>query len=126
MKNVKELEKGDHFAYRNEPYRVIRKELVAVGTHSHTKIKVDAVGVLSGKQETVTFAQHSNVEDIEIMRKIGQVIANLPGSLQVMDLVSYETHQALASEDLLKQLRDGDEVTFIDFKGVRVLEKREK
>lgn len=125
VKSVKELEKGDHFVYREEPYRVIKKELVAVGTHSHTKIKVDAVGVFSGKQETINFAQHTNVEDVVIIRKVGQVIANQPGSLQVMDLVSYETHQAKAGEELLKQLNEGDEVTFVEFNGIIVLEKRQ-
>ncbi len=125
MKSVKELEKGDHFINRDEPYRVIKKELVAVGTHSHTKTKIEATGIFSGTTETMAFASHTPVEDVEIIRKIGQVITNAGGNLQIMDLVSYETHEATASDALMKELKEGDKVTFIEFNGIRVLEKRD-
>jgi len=126
MKGVKELQKGDHMDYRDAPYRVLKKEVIAVGTHSHTKVKITAQNILNGVTETLNFAPHTNVDDVEILRKKGQIIANQPQNLQVMDLVSYETLNASANEELLKQLQEGDEITFIEFKGsVRVLEKRE-
>jgi len=125
MKHVKELQKGDHIVYRDEPYRVLRKEIIAVGTHSHTKVKVLAQGVFTGNSETITLAPHTNVEDVQIIRKKGQIIANQPENLQLMDLVSFETLTAAASEELLKELQEGDEVTFVEFgSDVRVLEKR--
>ena len=125
MKGVKELQKGDHINYRDAPYRILKKEIIAVGTHSHTKVKITAQNVMNGVTETINFAPHTNVNDVEILRKRGQVIANQPQNLQIMDLVSYETLNAIANDELQQQLQDGDEVTFIEFQGtVRVLEKR--
>tara|TARA_Y100000310_G_scaffold229168_1_gene231553 strand:- start:36065 stop:36442 length:378 start_codon:yes stop_codon:yes gene_type:complete len=125
MKNVKELHKGDHIVHREEPHRVLKKEIIAVGTHSHTKVKILAQGIFNGVTETLNFAPHSNVEDVDIIRKKGQIIANQPQNLQVMDLVSYETLQAAANDELLEQLNEGDEITFVEFEGnAQVLEKR--
>ena len=125
MKSVKELQNGDNIVYRDELYRILRKEVIAVGTHSHSKLRIEVQGVFSGVAEVVNFAPHSIVEDVEIIRKKGQVIAKQRESLQVMDMVSYETLNAAANEGLRQQLQEGDEVTFVEFKGAaRVLEKR--
>jgi len=124
MINVKELIRGDHVVHRDEPCRVIKKEIIAVGTHSHTKVKITVQNVFSGTTETLNLAPHTNVEDVEIIRKKGQIVANQP--LQVMDLVSYETLSATTNDELQQQLQEGDEITFIEFKGhARILEKRQ-
>jgi translation elongation factor P/translation initiation factor 5A len=123
MKPVKELQKGDYILHRGEPYRVLNKENVTFGTHTHTKLKVAVEGLFSGGSEILTLMPHSNVEDVDIIRKKGQVIALQP--LQVMDLVSYETFNATSDEELLQQLHEGNEVTFVEFNGtVKVLETR--
>lgn len=125
MKGVKELKKGDHIVHNDAPYRVLRKELVAVGTHSHSKVKIIAQGVFNGTTETLIYAPHTTVDDVEIIKKKGQIIANQEQNLQVMDLVSYETINASARTELKNELREGDEVTFVEFNGTaRVLEKR--
>ena len=124
MKSVKELAKGDHILHRDEPYRVLKKEVIAVGTHSHTKVKITAQGMINGTTEVMNYAPHSNVDDVEILRKRGQIIANQPGNLQVMDSVSFETLNATAKPELIEELNEGDDVTFIEFNGAYILEKR--
>jgi len=125
MISVKELGKGSHIIHRDVPHRVLKKEIIAVGTHSHTKVKLTLQNVLNLTSETLSLPPHTNVDDIEIIRKKGQIIANQDGNLQVMDLVSYETLNASADEELLAQLTEGAEITFIEFNGAaRVLEKR--
>ena len=42
-----------------------------------------------------------------------------------MDMVTYETLDAIAPSALFNELNDGDSVTFIEFRGnVEILEKR--
>ena len=123
MKPVKELRKGDYIIHRNEPCIVLRKENVAYSTHSHTKVKIDVQGLFTNFLDTLAFMPHANVEDVDIIRKRGQLISKAP--VQVMDLVSYETMNAEAPEEVLSALNDGDEVTFVEHGGVvMVLEKR--
>lgn len=125
MKGVKDLEKGDYFVYRAEPFKVLKKENVTFSTHSHTKVRVEVQGLFSNNKETLTMLPHATVNDIVIQQKRAQLIAKSAGKAQIMDLVSYETLEADIDAELLNNLAEGDEVTFVEFEGkVRVLEKR--
>ncbi len=125
MTEAKDIKKGAYIYYNNELFRVIRKEIVAFGTHSHSKTKLFLQSLFSKGEKSINLNNHDQVEEVDIIRKAGQVISKLQDRVQIMDSVSYETLDAKADEDLLKELNEGDEVTFIDFKGdVRVIEKR--
>ena len=39
MTEAKDLRKGDYIFYNDELLRVVKKEIVAYGTHSHSKTK---------------------------------------------------------------------------------------
>ena len=49
-----DLEKGKWFLVNNEPVRVTRKEVVAVGTHSHTKLKIFFQGLAAKGEKSIT------------------------------------------------------------------------
>jgi translation elongation factor P/translation initiation factor 5A len=125
MSTASELKKGSYFIYNGELVRVIRKEVVAFGTHSHTKLKLFIKGLNEKGERTINLSHHDKVEIVDIVRKAGQVISKSGNKVQVMDTVSYETLDAEVPEELFKDLNEGNEVTFIDFKGnVQIIEKR--
>lgn len=125
MPTASELEKGNYFFVNNEPVRVTRKEVVAFGTHSHSKLKIFYQPLNGGGEKTVTLQHADKVETVEIIRKLGQVISKTDSKVQIMDMVSYETLDANAASDILNELNEGDQVTFIDLKGnVKIIEKR--
>ncbi len=123
MIEVKKLRKGYYILHKNEPYIVKNAQIVVTSTHSHTKMKLEVQGLFNRINETFTLPPHARVEDIDIIRKRAQVISKLPDKIQIMDLETYETLDAISDEDL--EINEGDEVTFIDFKGNRkIIEKR--
>ena len=125
MTEAKELQKGMYINYNNEVLRVVRKETVAYGTHSHSKTKLFVQPLFGGGERSINMMHHDNVEAVEIMRKEGQVISKTADKVQVMDMRSYETVDAYADKELFEQLKEGDNVTFINFKGqTKILEKR--
>ena len=125
MSIASELEKGNYFIYNGEPVRVIRKEVVAVGTHSHTKLKFFIQGLREKGERTVTFQHSDRVEKVEIMRKQGQIISKTGNKVQVMDAVSYETLDSTLPTELVDEINEGDKVTFIELNGkVEILDKR--
>lgn len=125
MTEAKDLRPGNYIELNNEILKVVRKEVVAYGTHSHSKTKLFVQRLFSKGEKTINLNHHDNVEMVDIIRKEGQVIAKLPDKVQIMDSVSYETVDAEAGSELLEQLNEGDTVTFINFEGkARVLEKR--
>ena len=127
MATASELSKGSCFRYKGDMLRVLRKELVAYGTHSHTKIKLFVQPVFGGGEKSLNLMHHDKVDLLDITKKSAQVIAKLPNKLQIMDKQSYETFDANANQELLNEVNEGDEVIFVDFEGdAKVIEKSYK
>lgn len=127
MIEIKKLSKGSYIAHKGEPYRITKLHLVVVGTHSHTKTKVEMVGLFSGKKEMLTMSPHERVEDVEVIRRHGQLIAKTGDEVQVMSMDNYEMVDAEVQPDLIDEINEGDDVTYVEFEGrARVIEKRER
>ena len=125
MPTASELERGTYFIYNGEPVRVLRKEVIVVGTHSHSKLKFFIQGLNEKGERSVNFHHTDKVEIVDIVRKLGQIISKTNNKAQVMDMVSYETLDANAPAELFNDLNEGDNVTFVDVKGIiEIIEKR--
>ena len=126
MSTASELERGSYFIYNGEPVRVLRKEVIVVGTHSHSKLKFYIQGLTEKSERSINLHHTDKVEIIDIIRKLGQIISKTSNKIQLMDMVSYETLDANVSAGLFEQLNVSDQVTFIELKGnVEIIEKRE-
>ena len=125
MSTASELERGNYLIYNGEPVRVVRKEVIVVGTHSHSKLKFYIQGLREKGERTVIFQHSDRVEKIDIMRKQGQIISKTRNKVQVMDAVSYETLDANIPPEFVDELNEGDSVTFVELNGtVEILDKR--
>ena len=125
MAQASELERGTYFIYNNEPVRVLRKEVIVVGTHSHSKLKFYIQGLREKGERTVTFQHSDRVEKIEIIRKHGQIISKANNKVQLMDKVSYETLDAVIPPEMVEDITEGDDVTFVELNGiVEIMDKR--
>ena len=125
MAIASDLDKGNYFIYNGEPVRVLRKEVIVVGTHSHSKLKFYIQGLREKGERTVTFQHSDRVEKIEIMRKQGQIISKSGNKVQLMDAVSYETLDSSLPQELADDVNEGDSVTFVDLNGkIEILDKR--
>ena len=114
MASASELEKGKCFEYKGDFYRVKRKELVAYGTHSHTKLKIIVEPAFGGGEKTFTFAHQDKVDVVDIIKKKAQVIAKSDNNLQIMDSQSYETFDAEADSEIMGKIEEGDIVIFVN------------
>ncbi len=125
MAIASDLDKGNYFIYNGEPVRVVRKEVVSVGTHSHTKLKFYVQGLREKGERTVILQHSDRVDKMDIMRKQGQIISKSNSKVQIMDSVTYETLDSNVPPELDEELNEGDYVTFVDLNGkVEILDKR--
>ena len=125
MSTATELERGNYFIHNGEPVRVIRKEVIVVGTHSHSKLKFYIQGLREKGERSVIFQHSDRVEKIEITRKQGQIISKSSSKVQLMDMVTYETLDANLPAELVNDIYEGDNVTFVELNGkVEILDKR--
>lgn len=125
MPTASELERGNYFIYNNEPVRVIRKEVIVVGTHSHSKLKFYIQGLREKGERTVILQHSDRIDKIEITRKQGNIISKTGNKVQIMDNVSYETLDTSLPAELISDINEGDTVAFIELNGrVEILDKR--
>ena len=125
MAIASDLDKGNYFIYNGEPVRVVRKEVVSVGTHSHTKLKFYVQGLREKGERTVILQHSDRVDKMDIMRKQGQIISKSISKVQIMDSVTYETLDSNIPQELADEINEGDYVTFVDLNGkVEILDKR--
>jgi len=125
MAMATELERGSYFIYNGEPVRVLRKEVIVVGTHSHSKLKFFIQGLNEKGERSINFHHTDKVEIVDIVRKLGQIISKTNNKIQLMDMVTYETLDANAPAELYNDLNENDLVTFIEFKSnIEIIEKR--
>ncbi|MBI2139536.1 hypothetical protein HYU14_01320 [Candidatus Woesearchaeota archaeon] len=125
MPTAKSIPTGAFIRFNNEIYKVARKEIVAYGTHCHSKTKLFLQGLFTKGEKSFNLSHEEHVEQVDISKKAGQVIAKIPPRIQVMDMVSFETLDADIAPELLAALNESDEVTFITVEGkTTVLDKR--
>ena len=125
MASASDLEKGSYFLINDEPVCVTRKEVVAFGTHSHSKLKIFYKSVDGGGEKSATFMHGSKVEVLDIIRKVGQVISKSNDKVQIMDVKSYETFEAQVPAEIFDHIDENDGVIYIEFRGsYRILEKK--
>ena len=125
MVEASSLKRGDFVVQDGEPYFVEKAQAVVISKHSHTKMKIDLKNLFSGDKRTLSAPNHEDIEKADVIRKHGQFISRTEeGKGQVMDMVDYGVLDAEIKEGV--DLNEGDEVTYIDFKGrAMILEKRE-
>ena len=125
MANASELKAGMYFLMNGEPACVKRREVVTVGTHSHSKIKIYYTDIYGKGEKAINFGHTDRVDILDIIKKTGQLLSKTQNKAQVMDMQTYETFDAAADGELLKSLNENDEVIFIDYNGKRqILEKK--
>ena len=126
MSTAQELQRGNYFIYNGEPVRLLRKEVIVVGTHSHSKLKLYIQGLNERGERSITFHHTDKVEIVDIIRKLGQIISKSNNKVQLMDMISYETLDSNVDTELFNSLNEGDQVTFVNIDGnVQILEKRQ-
>jgi translation elongation factor P/translation initiation factor 5A len=117
MVSAGELGIGDYFKVKNDIFGVVRKELINVGTHCHTKIKLIVESLNGGGEKQMVYSHEDKLESVDVRKSKGQVVLKGNGTVQVMDLFSYETVDANIEPELLAELNEGDTVAYVDVEG---------
>lgn len=121
MALASDLNRGDCFNYNNEIIKVVRKEVITVGTHSHTKLKLFVKNIFTSSEKVLTLAHNDKVDIVEAQMKQGQLISKQDTKAQVMDTHSYETFDAEINDNIKDQINEGDNIVFLEVNNRRII-----
>ena len=74
MSTATELTKGSYLIYKGKLVEVSRREVVAYGTHSHSKLKIFFHGLNERGESNINMHHTDKVEIVDIVKKTGQII----------------------------------------------------
>lgn len=116
---------GSYVMVDNEPCRIVDYAKSKPGKHGSAKARVVAIGVFDGVKRSFVKPVDAQVEVPLIEKRSGQVLAQLPNAVQLMDLETYEVFEApLPEEENLKnRLANGIEVEYWRIMGRLIIQR---
>ena len=116
---------GSYVMVDNEPCRIVDYAKSKPGKHGSAKARVVAIGVFDGVKRSFVKPVDAQVEVPLIEKRSGQVLAQLPNAVQLMDLETYEVFEAPLPEEknLKSRLANGIEVEYWRIMGRLIIQR---
>lgn len=116
---VRELKVGGYLIIDDEPCKILSITTSKPGKHGEAKARIDATGLFDGKNRSIVYPVKHKVAVPIIDRRTAQVIAIMGETIQLMDMVSYDTFELALDETVRSQLTPGQEVQYLEALGRR-------
>lgn len=119
--DIHKLKQGGFILIDDVPCRVDKVQASSSGKHGHSKIRVDAIGVLDGRRRSIVKPSGEDVDVPIINKGVAQVLAIVGENAQLMDMQTYETFELPVPEELKGKIEAGTEVPYYEIVGTRTL-----
>ncbi len=120
---VNQIKIGKYIIIDGEPCRVVSFTTAKTGKHGHAKANVIGIGLFDNQKRSLVAPTDAKIEFPMIERKAGQVLSIMGDTVQIMDLLSYETFETtLPDKEELegnKDIIESAEVEYIQTLGRR-------
>lgn len=105
------------------PCSVKKYDVSKTGKHGHSKVRIEAVGLLDGKKRVIVKPGHEKFEVPLILKKKGQVLSVVEDTASVMDLESFETMDIQFPAELKDELAAEKQVEYWEIDGTKVIKR---
>ncbi|WP_297548423.1 translation initiation factor IF-5A [Thermococcus sp.] len=113
---VSKLKPGRYIIIDGEPCRIVNITVSSPGKHGSAKARIEAVGIFDGKVRSIVKPTSAEVDVPIIDKRVGQVIAITPDTVQLMDMETYELYdvpfEGGVDEEVRDQLKEGITVEY--------------
>jgi translation initiation factor 5A len=110
---VRELKEGRYMNIDDEPCQISSISTSKPGKHGEAKARIEAVGIFDGAKRSVVFPVKHKVQVPIIDKRQAQVITQMGGEVQLMDLETYETFNVPIPEEFKDKLAPGKEIQYM-------------
>lgn len=117
------IKKGSYIVIEDAPCKVSDLQVSRPGKHGHSKIRIEAIGILDDKKRDIVMPGHDNVTVPMLEKKNAQILSVSGNTANVMDLETYEQFDLQIPEELNGQIAEGQTVLYWSIMGQRVLKQ---
>ncbi|MEK6934620.1 MAG: translation initiation factor IF-5A [Nanoarchaeota archaeon] len=82
------------------------------GKHGHSKVRIEAVGMIEGQKKIIVVPGHDKMHSPIIEKKNAQVLSIQNDMANVMDMESYETFDLKIPDELKSEVVEGKEIVY--------------
>ena len=110
-----ELNKGSYIVIDGEPCKIVEISRAKTGKHGSAKAHIVAISVFTGQKKTLVAPVDTRVQVPVIEKRVGQILADMGDSVQIMDLETYDTLEVEKPRDdakLAEKLKPGVNVEY--------------
>ncbi len=115
---------GKFLVLDGEPCKVVDVARSKTGKHGHTKYRIAAVSVFSGKKKVIVTSSHTKVDVPHIDKRTAQILSISGNTVSVMDTESYETFEMEIPEEFQGNLAEGDNVIYWNVLGKNIIQQK--
>lgn len=111
---VGELREGSYAIINDEPSQIVSIQKSKPGKHGSAKFRCTAISLFDGRKQSFVSSTDTNIQVPIVDKRSGQVINLGPGSVQLMDLETYEMMDVAmpADEEMASKLAAGKNVEY--------------
>jgi len=110
---VRELKEGRYMNIDEEPCQISSISTSKPGKHGEAKARIEAVGIFDGAKRSVVYPVKHKVQVPIIDKRNAQVITQMGGEVQLMDLETYETFNVPIPEEFKDKLAPGKDIQYM-------------
>ena len=116
-----ELKAGSYVIIRG-PCVIRKLDISKTGRHGHTKVRIEAVGLIDGKKRVVIEPGHNKLAVPLIEKRKGQILS-INEKVSVMDIENYETIEIAIPDELKNELKEGIQVEYWNIEGQKIIKR---
>lgn len=122
--NATEVRVGTNILVDGRPCTVKKVDISKTGKHGHSKVRIEAVGIIGGKKKVFVAPGHNKIEVPMIDKRKGQILS-IGDKISLMDLENFETLEIDSpSEEIKSQLVEGENAEYWDIEGEKIIKRK--
>ena len=114
FKEIGQVKEGSYILIDGHVSKVKEVEKSKSGKHGSTKARITTMGLFDNQKRVLLKPTSADIEVPIVDKGSAQVVAAMGGSLQIMDMETYETVDIPNPKDI-PGIKAGDEVEYIRF-----------
>ena len=114
---------GTNIIVDGTPCVVKSMDVSKTGKHGHAKVRMEAVGIITGQKKVFVVPGHDKLEVPMVDKRKGQVLS-IGEKVSLMDLESFETLEVACSEDIKEGLEENSNVEYWDVEGEKIVKRK--
>jgi translation initiation factor 5A len=121
--NATEARLGTNILLEGEAYTIKKIDISKTGKHGHSKVRVEAVGIINGNKKVFVAPGHDRLEIPRVDKRKAQVLS-ISDKVSVMDLENFETIEIPCSDEIKSTLEANSNVEYWDIEGAKIIKRK--